>query len=565
MTQRISRASGRLRQAGAPVRHPVRGGAPGAGGRRGAHVCHLVFTEGYTDTRAPACRRRAGRGGDPADPPAPRALPDDGEVAGAAGADAAHPRALARADRRATATWCRWPSRTASRWQRDADRRGRRPASRRRCRAGMWAVPAAGRDRRRARRGRDRRGHRLAPDRGPLRDAARLAPGPAVTLNHAVAAAMVHGPDVGLAMLDPLGGRPGCGATTGSTPSAPTCSSSPATARPPPRTTAGRPAHRQPARTALPQRQGGPGVTDAPIHGAPRYFRDPSRPPPTQNRLDPSGRGRRTSRGVVMTTDRRIATMEGQNRHIEVAKPYDEELGPLGLLPGQVGEPGARVEHDRAALRPGGLPGLPAAAEPVRRGAQLHPRRQGCAQPGRRPTTTRPRPTSSWSRWTTSRSSTRSPSSTSRRAPSPASPAPRSTTSRGCSSTCSTRSRTASTSPGSPRSPTATPSWRSARARSSTGLAPIPAGRRTADRGPPDLENNRYLAPYKHFHDAPFKGTVDFPGFPGFDPVAPHLLLDAANTASTSWRRPCWSWTPPTPPAGSRTSRSWSSRPTRPR
>jgi predicted RNA polymerase sigma factor len=32
----------------------------------------------------------------------------------------------------------------------------------------------------------------------------RIAPGPAVTLNHAVAAAMEHGPDIGLAMLDPL-------------------------------------------------------------------------------------------------------------------------------------------------------------------------------------------------------------------------------------------------------------------------------------------------------------------------------------------------------------------------
>jgi predicted RNA polymerase sigma factor len=31
-----------------------------------------------------------------------------------------------------------------------------------------------------------------------------VAPGPAVTLNHAVAAAMEHGPDIGLAMLDPL-------------------------------------------------------------------------------------------------------------------------------------------------------------------------------------------------------------------------------------------------------------------------------------------------------------------------------------------------------------------------
>lgn len=44
-----------------------------------------------------------------------------------------------------------------------------------------------------------------------------------------------------------------------------------------------------------------------------------------------------------------------------------------------------------------------------------------------------------------------------------------------------------------------------------------------------DVENNRYLGPYKKFHDNPFKGTVGFPGFPGFDPVEPHKLLELAN------------------------------------
>ena len=36
-----------------------------------------------------------------------------------------------------------------------------------------------------------------------------------------------------------------------------------------------------------------------------------------------------------METDTRVSAMEGQNRHIEVAKPFDTELGPLGLLPGK--------------------------------------------------------------------------------------------------------------------------------------------------------------------------------------------------------------------------------------
>lgn len=35
-----------------------------------------------------------------------------------------------------------------------------------------------------------------------------------------------------------------------------------------------------------------------------------------------------------------------------------------------------------------------------------------------------------------------------------------------------------------------------------------------------------YLAPYKHFNDNPFKGTVPDPNFPGFDPVNPHKLLE---------------------------------------
>lgn len=48
---------------------------------------------------------------------------------------------------------------------------------------------------------------------------------------------------------------------------------------------------------------------------------------------------------------------------------------------------------------------------------------------------------------------------------------------------------------------------------------------------PQDLANNPYLEPYRHFHDNPFFGTVPAgtPGFPGFDPTQPHLLLQLAN------------------------------------
>lgn len=43
-----------------------------------------------------------------------------------------------------------------------------------------------------------------------------------------------------------------------------------------------------------------------------------------------------------------------------------------------------------------------------------------------------------------------------------------------------------------------------------------------------DDPSNRYLAPYKAFHTQPFKGTVNAPGFPGFDPVDPTALLRLA-------------------------------------
>ncbi len=45
-----------------------------------------------------------------------------------------------------------------------------------------------------------------------------------------------------------------------------------------------------------------------------------------------------------------------------------------------------------------------------------------------------------------------------------------------------------------------------------------------------DLARNPYLAPYKKFDDNPFLGTVPpNVGFPGFNPVEPHQLLELAN------------------------------------
>lgn len=57
-------------------------------------------------------------------------------------------------------------------------------------------------------------------------------------------------------------------------------------------------------------------------------------------------------------------------------------------------------------------------------------------------------------------------------------------------------------------------------------ISGLPTGIGNTDINDP---GNRYLAPYKHFHDTPFKGTVaGVPGFPGFDPVQPNVLLKLA-------------------------------------
>ena len=61
------------------------------------------------------------------------------------------------------------------------------------------------------------------------------------------------------------------------------------------------------------------------------------------------------------------------------------------------------------------------------------------------------------------------------------------------------------------------------------GLADIPSANGLPFGVPQDIKNNPYLAPYKHFVDNPFKGVVTDAAFPGFSPVEPHRLLEAAN------------------------------------
>lgn len=50
-----------------------------------------------------------------------------------------------------------------------------------------------------------------------------------------------------------------------------------------------------------------------------------------------------------------------------------------------------------------------------------------------------------------------------------------------------------------------------------------------------DVQNNRHLAPYKHFIDNPFFGTVPagLPGFPGFHPDDLNAILNFANNGLT--------------------------------
>lgn len=67
----------------------------------------------------------------------------------------------------------------------------------------------------------------------------------------------------------------------------------------------------------------------------------------------------------------------------------------------------------------------------------------------------------------------------------------------------------------------------------SDGVSTIPGVNGLPDGVNQDLDADPYLAPYKHFHDNPFKGNVTAQGFPGFDPTSPQQLLDLANQGVT--------------------------------
>ena len=167
------------------------------------HVLYLIFNEGYTATSGPDLHRsRADARGDPADPRGPAAAAGRRRGGRAARAHAAHRRAPAgaHATRRRAGPARRAGPRPLGR---RTDRRGRRARS-------PTTLP-----------GRPIGPYQLQAAIAAVHDEAaraedtdwpqivalyelleRIAPNPMVTLNHAVAVAMVRGPQAGLDLLD---------------------------------------------------------------------------------------------------------------------------------------------------------------------------------------------------------------------------------------------------------------------------------------------------------------------------------------------------------------------------
>jgi RNA polymerase sigma factor (sigma-70 family) len=203
MTQRLSRARTALRQAGARFVMPSQRDLPD---RVAAvlDVCHLVFTEGYARTSGEALLDvllaeeaiRLVR-------QLHAALPDHAEVAGALALMLlTHARSPARVD--TAGDLVPLAEQDRSRWQRDLITEGvellertlpRGQVGRFQLQAAIAAVHAEAVTYKET----DWLQISLLYDM-----LSRVAPGPAVTLNHAVAVAMAHDPAAGLAMLEPL-------------------------------------------------------------------------------------------------------------------------------------------------------------------------------------------------------------------------------------------------------------------------------------------------------------------------------------------------------------------------
>ena len=205
MAQRISRAKRQIRQAGAKFVAPE----PRQYRRRldvVLHVLYLVFNEGYMATEGVVLRRaELARDAIRLTRMLHRLLPDDGEVAGLL---ALMLLTDARTPARATSDGQLVPleAQDRTRWNRPLIDEGIELITRtlETAPAGPYQVQAA-----------IAAVHAEAPH-ADVTDwpqivalyevLSRLAPNPMVTLNHAVACAMAHGPNVGLAMLEELDG-----------------------------------------------------------------------------------------------------------------------------------------------------------------------------------------------------------------------------------------------------------------------------------------------------------------------------------------------------------------------
>ena len=203
MAQRISRAKQTIKASGVPFRMPTE---RERAERSSAvlHVLYLIFNEGYASSSGPELQRAISSNEAIRLTRAVHALlPDDAEVAGLLAL-----MLLTDARRRARTgpdgELIPLAEQDRTLWDRDAIAEGVALVTATLSQRLGWRVSAAGSDRGDARR--SARAPRTPTGRRSSRCTAakRMSDNPMVTLNHAIAAAMVHGPKAGLELLEPL-------------------------------------------------------------------------------------------------------------------------------------------------------------------------------------------------------------------------------------------------------------------------------------------------------------------------------------------------------------------------
>jgi RNA polymerase sigma factor (sigma-70 family) len=199
MAQRISRAKRTIKASGIPFRMPPE---PERADRLRVvlHVLYLIFNEGYTATSGPDLQR-ADRRGDPADPRSPPAAARRRRGSRAAGAHGTHRRP---ARTRPDGALVPLAEQDRSRWNREfiqegvalvTDALSQGPLGPYQLQAAIAAVHDE------AERAEDTDWPQILALYELLE---RISPGPMVTLNRAVAVAMVRGPQAGLDLLETL-------------------------------------------------------------------------------------------------------------------------------------------------------------------------------------------------------------------------------------------------------------------------------------------------------------------------------------------------------------------------